>query len=151
MKKVPAKRVNVVSLRMVRESTVLYAGRSVQAPDEAAGLLRQFIGNLDREAFVVIGLDIKHQPTVLEIVSLGTVSSTLVHPREVFKTAILSNSSALILGHVHPSGIPDPSEDDIAVTRRLVDAGKILGIEILDHVILGGGESFKSLRQLGLM
>ena len=75
----------------------------------------------------------------------------MVHPREVFKTAILSNSAAIILAHNHPSGKPEPSKDDIDVTKRLVRAGEIIGIDVLDHVIIGGNDNYQSLRELGVV
>jgi DNA repair protein RadC len=84
-------------------------------------------------------------------VSRGTLDSTLVHPREVFKAAILANAAAIILTHNHPSGDPTPSPDDLALTQRLVQAGQIIGIDVLDHVIVGDGRwtSFVELGRLG--
>jgi DNA repair protein RadC len=84
-------------------------------------------------------------------VSVGDLSSALVHPREVFKPAILSNAASVILAHNHPSGDPQPSPEDCAVTRRLQEAGQILGIEVLDHVIIGDASRWASLREKGLM
>lgn len=106
------------------------------------------MGHLDREEFRVLLLDTKHRLLELHKVSVGHLNGTLVHPREVFKQAIRRSSDAVILVHNHPSGDPTPSPEDIAVTRRLVAAGRIIGIEVLDHVILGAG-SYVSLRQEG--
>ena len=100
---------------------------------------------------MVLCLDSKNQPTTLHSVSLGNLNSAPVHPREVFKTAILGNANAIILSHNHPSGDPTPSQEDLDITRRLREAGNILGIEVLDHIILGGGtESYVSLKEQGL-
>jgi DNA repair protein RadC len=81
-------------------------------------------------------------------VSRGTLDATLVHPREVFKAALLSNAASIILTHNHPSGDPTPSPDDHQLTRRLVDAGRLIGVEVLDHIIVGDGRYF-SFREGG--
>ena len=89
-----------------------------------------------KEHFCVFFLDTQNRIIGRETVSIGTLNASLVHPRECFRTAILKNSAAVIFIHNHPSGSLEPSNEDIAVTRRLVDAGKLLGIEVLDHVII---------------
>ncbi|MEW9673574.1 RadC family protein [Ammoniphilus sp. 3BR4] len=88
--------------------------------------------------------------TGVEKVSVGSLNSAIVDPREVFKAAILHNAASIIVGHNHPSGDPTPSREDLSVTNRLVEAGKILGIEVLDHLILGE-ERFQSLKESGMM
>ena len=97
---------------------------------------------------MVVLLDARHKVIGLNTVSIGTVSASLVHPREVFKPAILANASAVILAHNHPSGELDPSEHDLELTRRLIEAGKLLGIELMDHLILCD-EGHLSLRGSG--
>lgn len=92
---------------------------------------------LDRENFVVLLLDTKNKVIGINTVSIGTLNSSLVHPREVFKPAILASAAALILAHNHPSGDPKPSREDIEVTKRLIEAGGLLGIQVLDHIIVG--------------
>lgn len=99
---------------------------------------------------ICLHLDIKHAVISYEIVSVGSLNFSVVHPREVFKGAFLANAGAVIVYHNHPSGDPEPSAEDITVTKRLVDAGKILGIEVLDHIIFGD-RGFISLKELGLM
>jgi DNA repair protein RadC len=91
----------------------------------------------DREHFLTLVLDGKNRVLGFEIVSVGTLTASLVHPREVFKAAILANAAAIIVAHNHPSGDPTPSAEDRAITQRLKDAGELLGIRLLDHVILG--------------
>lgn len=149
----PSKRIELVSLRMVREKTsILYPNHTVQSPKQAADLFRQFFGydESDREKFAVMYLDTKNQPNALEIISIGTLNASLVHPREVFKGALLVNAASIICVHSHPSGDPTPSSEDIAITDRLVKSGQILGLDVLDHLVLGDG-TFISLKEQGLM
>lgn len=82
-------------------------------------------------------INTKNKPTAIHTVSIGTLNSTVVHPREIFKAAILSNAASIILAHNHPSGDPTPSKEDIGITKRLVDAGELLGITVMDHIIIG--------------
>ncbi len=105
----------------------------------------------DKEHFWVIGLTTRNTVRYLDLVSLGTLSSSLVHPREVFRTAIGRGVASLVLSHNHPSGDPEPSDDDIKLTRRLAEAGRIIGIEILDHVIVGSDERHASLKEQNLV
>src|SRR5260370_21885188 len=135
-----------------RERGVKLAERpQIRVPAEAATLLAQYIGESDRELFVVAMLTIRRRVLGLHTVSVGCLTTSLVHPREVFKPAILSGSAALLICHNHPSGDPEPSAEDIALTRRLAAAGQILGIEILDHVILREAGRFVSLRERGAL
>ena len=96
----------------------------------------QDIRNHKKEHFVVFFLYTRNQQIQREIISIGTLNANLVHPREVFEPAILHNAAQIIVCHNHPSGNPEPSDEDLAITRRLQEAGKILGIEVLDHVIV---------------
>lgn len=93
----------------------------------------------DQEQFVVACLDTKHRVQCIVRVTVGTLDASLVHPREVFKPAIIEGSAAVLLSHNHPSGDPEPSREDIQVTERLTEAGKIMGISVLDHIIHGDG------------
>lgn len=147
-KHVPAKRVDIVSLKMVKESSLLYKDRCIRSPEDGYKLLKQFLGDVDREYFIVMCLDIKNQPTAINVCHIGSLNASLVHPREVFKPAILSNAASILVAHSHPSGNPDPSSEDISVTKRLVEAGDIIGIELLDHIIMGD-DCFVSLKEKG--
>lgn len=150
-KELPAKRIQVLSLRMVREQTsILYPQRKINNPSDAADLFRQFIGDCDRESFCILTLDTKNQPTALHQVSCGTLNSSLVHPRETYKLAILSNAASIIACHNHPSGDPAPSPQDIELTERLRDAGSLMGIDLLDHIVLGH-QNHISMKERGLM
>ena len=104
-----------------------------------------------KEHFWVIGLNTRNTIQYIDLVSLGTLNASLVHPREVFRFAIMRAISSTILAHSHPSGDPEPSEEDMKVTRRLVEAGKIIGIEVLDHIILGDGDNFYSFKERGII
>lgn len=97
---------------------------------------------------MLLTLDTKNQPTAIHTVSLGTLNSSLVHPREVMKVAILANSASIIIAHNHPSQIATESSHDVEVTKRIADAGKLLGIELLDHLIVCE-DSFVSLKEKG--
>jgi len=143
-----AKRVNIVSLKLVKESSILYQRRSVCSPQDGYELLKQFLGDKDREHFIVVSLDTKNQPVSINVCHIGSLNASIVHPREVMKSAILSNAASIIVGHNHPSGKAEPSQEDIEVTKRLVEAGKIIGIEVLDHIIVGDG-MFTSLKEKG--
>ena len=99
---------------------------------------------------MVVLVDARHRILREEVISIGSLTSSIVHPREVFAPAVRASAGAVILIHNHPSGEPSPSEDDIAVTRRLERAAEILGIRILDHIIVGDGE-YASFKEMGLM
>jgi len=96
--------------------------------------------------YAVIHLDARHRPRSVEVVSIGSLNASIVHPREVFKAAILSGAQSIILGHNHPSGEVEPSDEDLSITRRLVEVGELLGIVVLDHVIVGPRRSHFSMK-----
>ena len=108
------------------------------------------MAKLDREHFVVLHLDGKNRIIARETVSIGSLNQTIVHPREVFKAAVHNGSAAIICVHNHPTGDPTPSNDDIAITRRLREAGEIIGIKILDHIVIGQG-NYLSFIEAGYM
>ncbi len=110
----------------------------VVSPEAAATLLVPLLSGADRERCVAGLLDTKHRLLELVTVSVGSLDHTFMSPREVFRDALLANAAALVLGHNHPSGDPEPSRDDELVTRRLVRAGELVGVEVLDHLVVGG-------------
>lgn len=116
---------------------------------DLAALVVPRLRYLDREHLLVVMLDASNRVVGMETVSVGDLTSSVAHPREVFKPCIRRNAAAVALAHNHPSGDPRPSQEDVLVTERLVEAGKLLGIEVLDHVILADGR-YVSLRQAGL-
>jgi DNA repair protein RadC len=137
---------------LVREPGVRLAERpTLRTPADAAPVLAQYIGDSDREQFVVAMLTIRHRLLGLHTVSVGCLTSSLVHPRECFRVALMWPCAALLIAHNHPSGDPEPSAEDVALTRRLCAAGTLLGIEVLDHLILGEAGRYVSLRERGVM
>jgi len=144
----PAKRINIVSIKLVRESSMLYKDRKISSPEDAWALFKQYLNGADREHFVVMALDTKNQPTAIQTCHIGSLNSSMAHPREIMKVAILSNAASLILGHNHPSNDPSPSQEDVQVTKRIVEAGQLLGIDVLDHIIVCD-DSFVSLKEKG--
>lgn len=122
----------------------------INTPDDVAKLLMQKMRYLDREHFMVLLLNTRHAVLAIETVSIGSLSSTIIHPRELFKQAIKRSAAAIILVHNHPSGDPEPSNEDRAITRRMVEIGKLLGIEVLDHIIIGNN-TYRSLKTMGVI
>lgn len=119
------------------------------SPKAVANYLQKFIGREKKEHFIMLFLDTKNK-LIVDRISVGTLNANLVHPREVFKNAIQANAAQIIVAHNHPSDDPEPSPEDIALTRRLDDAAKIIDIELLDHIIIAK-KSYTSLKELGLM
>jgi DNA repair protein RadC len=130
----------------IREVAVKYKGQArviagsvVSNPGAVARFVRKLVDGDGREHFIVLHLDGRHRPTGYQTTSIGTASATLVHPREVFQSAISLGACALIVVHNHPSGDPDASTEDCKLAERLWDAGELLGIPVLDFVIVGEG------------
>jgi DNA repair protein RadC len=119
-------------------------------PEVAAELIKNEITNFDKEHFFVLSFDVRNKLISIKAISEGTLTASLVHPRETFESAIKNHAAQIIVGHNHPSGDPDPSEDDIKITKRLYDAGRIMGIELIDHIIVTKA-GFKSLKNLGVI
>ena len=145
-------RINVYSLRLVKESSVTYnLEKPIVNPATAAEIINQVfdLENQPNEIFAILCLNTKNKVAGAHIISQGSLSASIVHPREVFKAAILNNAASIILAHNHPSGDPEPSREDIETTKRLVEAGKIIGIEVLDHIIIG--EKYLSMKGMELM
>ena len=123
----------------------------LSAPHTVARWLRSVIGHETVEVFLVLCLNTRNGLIGYHEVSRGTLNETLVHPREVFKVAILANAASVILAHNHPSGDPDPSPNDRNLTARLVGAGELMGIDVLDHIIVGEGDRYVSFRDTELL
>ena len=134
-------KIDVVSIRLVEEPP-LYRRKELKNPCDVAELFQDFLKDCDREMFCILNLRTKNQVINVNVVGMGTLNSVLVHPREVFKSAILSNASSIILAHNHPSGDPEPSRHDIEVTKRLAEAGNLMGIEVLDHIVVAENRYF---------
>ncbi len=134
--------------RLVQEET----GRTdfVRSPEDVYFLMKHRMRYLDREHFCAIMLNTKNQVLAQETVAVGSLSAALVHPRELFKGCIRKSAAAVILVHNHPSGDPEPSPEDIKLTDRMSQAGALIGIQVLDHVIIGDGR-YVSLRERGFI
>ncbi len=120
------------------------------SPEEAARYLLPRYSARPVETFGLLALDARHRLRREAVVSVGCLTASLVHPREVFQEAVVSRAAALVLFHNHPSGDPEPSAEDLALTRRLAAAGSLMGIEVLDHLVLGAGR-FVSLKDRGVL
>lgn len=127
----------------------LKTGTRYTAPQQVYETFR-FLMNETKEIFMTLHLDGKNRIVCIDLVSIGSLNQSIVHPREVFKTALLSNAAAVICLHQHPSGDPAPSSEDISITKRLKEAGAIMGIRLLDHIIVGE-DSYTSFVESGLM
>lgn len=131
-------RLNVVNVRLVKEPA-LYSETKIAGPEDVVNLMRDELRTYDREVFCILNLKTDGSVINMSVVSIGTLNAAIVSPREIFKSSILSNAAAIIAFHNHPSGSVKPSQEDIDVTNRLDECGKILDIKLLDHIIVGAG------------
>jgi len=146
-----AKELNVVSIRLV-EDQPLMSNTPIQKPEDAVELLGDYLRGFDREVVCVINLRTDGKPASCNFVSMGAVNECIAHPREIFKSAILSNATSMILLHSHPSGNLQPSKEDTNITDRLLKLSEILGIPLVDHIIVGGkNESYFSFKEKGIL
>jgi DNA repair protein RadC len=146
----------------LREMTVRYAagrapdgapltiGHTVTTAAEAGRTLLTLLADEPSEVFVILCLSTKCRVIAYCEVGRGTLDATLVHPREVFKAALLANAATIVLAHNHPSGDPTPSREDVILTHRLVEAGRVLGVDVADHLVIGEGR-WVSFREAGLL
>lgn len=145
--------INKYSLRLVKEDSYNYGLEKIRAgsPAEVVKILRSIeLEYRTQETVILITVDIKANITGIMEVTTGTIDSSLLHPRDIFQRALLNNAKSIILAHNHPSNNTEPSSDDIEVTQRIEEAGKILDIELLDHIIIGEDNHY-SFREAGLM
>jgi DNA repair protein RadC len=146
----PPEHIPVYTVFLRRSNVLAVQERpQIHSPQDAATVFSEFLKEADREHLVTLLLDSKNQVIGLNVVSVGILDSALVHPREIFKPAILANAASIILCHNHPSGDPTPSIEDKRVTERVFEAGKIIGIDVIDHVVVGEKGKWVSLKQLG--
>lgn len=128
-----------------------YRGKTlkpVRGPDDVVSLVGRKLRTEKREHFLVLLLNARHECTAVETISIGSLNASIVHPREVFRPAVLASSASIIVVHNHPSGDPEPSDEDLSITRRLASVGELLGIALLDHVVIGS-RGVVSLRARG--
>lgn len=143
-------RINIVTIKMEKVKSMLVENKQISSPDDVFRIVNKYLDGADREHLVLLTLDTKNKITSINTVSIGSINTSIVHPREVFKTAILSNASSVILSHNHPSGDVTPSKEDVDITKIIKECGRILGIELLDHVIIGD-DKYSSLKEKGIV
>lgn len=131
-------------------STPVPSVTMIRSPMDVYKLVEPEFRHLKQEQFICVFLNTKNGVIGKEIISIGSLNASIVHPREVFRPAIKRSSASIICAHNHPSGVPDPSPEDIEITKRLVESGHILGIDVLDHIVVGN-YTFVSLKERGLM
>ncbi|MDR0140186.1 DNA repair protein RadC [Metabacillus idriensis] len=142
----------VVRIRQeIREAKEAFAAYKITSPMDAEKLAASYIADEDREVFLVMMLNTKNEVIGLHRAHVGSLNASVVHPREVMKSAILNNAASIIVSHQHPSGDPTPSMEDIEVTKRIADAGKTLGIQLLDHIIVTHKGNHISLKEKGYL
>ena len=147
----------IYRVQLVREGTAPEARPQLESPATAAAFLVPWVDehcDTGREVFGLLMLDTRHRLIGLHVVSVGCLTASLVHPREVFAPAVVAMAAGLVLWHTHPSGDPEPSAEDLALTRRLSAAGALMGIEVLEHVIVGMGPNARrwvSLKDRGML
>lgn len=124
---------------------------TISTPDDVVSVCAPQLMGLDREHFWTLALNTKNRLLRIIEVSVGSLNASIVHPRELFKDAVRASAASVVVVHNHPSGDPTPSGADIQLTRRIVKAGDVLGIDVLDHVVIGDGGEHASMRDLGLM
>lgn len=148
------KRINIYSVKQVKEKGGLYDLESsfIRSPEDANNIVNVVLDLYSEsvEKFGILTLNTKNQVAGVHILSVGTLNGSMVHPREVFKAAVLNNAASIVCFHNHPSGDPTPSPEDIETTKRLVDAGELMGIQVLDHIVVGDNR-FYSLKEQGMM
>ena len=142
--------VPIYRIALVRERRKRIENHKVTTPAEAVAIVRLYLEEPDREVVVALILSTKNEVIGINTVSVGTLDSALVHPREVFKPAILLNAASVLIAHNHPSGDATPSAEDRRISERLADAGKVLGIELCDHLVIGNGVH-TSLKERGII
>jgi DNA repair protein RadC len=124
--------------------------KEIRGPDDVVAFVGRKLRKDPREHFLVLLLNARHEVMAIETVSIGSLNASIVHPREVFRPAIINSAASIVLVHSHPSGDPEPSEEDLSITRRLVQVGELVGIAVLDHVIIAS-RSTVSLRSRHIM
>ena len=131
-----------------------YRGRApkpIRGPDDVVALIGKKLRDEAREHFLVLLLNARHECVAVETVSIGSLNASIVHPREVFRPAVIASAASIVVAHNHPSGDSEPSEEDLSITRRLVEVGELMGIQVLDHVIVArrGVTSLRAMNAMG--
>ena len=144
-------KIHMVHLQIVKEQEFPYRMEALSNARTAAGFMKDILGEKDREYVVICCIDSKVKPTYIQIAGIGDINHCIWSIPEIFKLAILSNAAGILLFHNHPSGEPEPSPEDFSCTRKVIQAGELLGIPVEDHIILGEGERYFSFREEGYL
>ena len=145
-----ADKLNQVAIRMVKQPP-LYSDVPMKNPETAIQVMNDFLSQMDRELFCIVNLQADLKPINMNIISAGCLNEAMAHPREILKTAILSNANSMMLFHNHPSGTVSPSEIDIRTTARLQEVGTLMGIPLTDHIIIGRGQEYYSFKEKDIL
>ncbi len=140
----------ICHVRLIRDGSITADRNIIRGPEDAYTILKGYFVDLPNEHFLAMLLNTKNHVIAVTPVSTGSLNASIVHPRELFQRAILSNSASVILAHNHPSGDPSPSPEDLELTQALAAAGKVLDIAVIDHIILGDGY-WVSLKERGIL
>src|SRR5438093_1449540 len=143
--------VPVYKIMLVKEGRIPCYNQQIRSSANASTLLHTYLADVDREHFAIILLNQKNRVIGIHTVSVGSLTASIVHPREVFKSAILSNAASIICGHNHPSTDCQPSKEDRAITQRLKEGGALLGINLLDHLVIGADGRYFSFADENLL
>lgn len=141
----------VYKVMLVHESSVSISERHIHSPEDAVKIVVEYLRGVDREHFVGLYLNSANSLIGIHTISIGILNSSLVHPREVYKLAYMMSAASVIVSHNHPSGNVEPSSEDITITKQLVEAGKILGIPLHDHIIITEQNGYVSFAERGLL
>ena len=144
--------IKIQKVILVKEGTLKIPKefKKISSPSDISEIFKKYLEGADREYMACICLNTKNDIINISTISIGSLNSAIIHPREVYKIAILSNAASIILAHNHPSENVEPSKEDVNITIRIKECGKILGIELLDHIIIGG-DTYKSFKESELL
>lgn len=144
-------KIQIVHLQMVKEKELPYGNTEINSPETAVEFIKDVVADMicdrDRECIVVCAMDTKLKPVSIQIIGIGTINSCLYSIPDIFKVALLSNADSILLFHNHPSGNPTPSGEDIECTKKVAEAGRMLGISLQDHIILGDNGCYYSFKE----
>ena len=141
----------VYKVMLVHDANVSISEKYIRSPEDAVRIVAEYLRGVDREHFIGLYLNSANRLIGMHTISIGILNSALVHPREVYKLAYMMSAASVIVSHNHPSGNVEPSSEDITITKQLVEAGKILGIPLHDHIIVTESNGFVSFAERGLL
>ena len=151
MKAKTIEKIDIVKIQMVKDGNLEYRTKQIKNPQDLAELGLKFLKKADREMFVLVCLNSRNCINCIQLVSMGTVNATIISPKDVIKAVLLSNAVEMAFIHNHPSGDVEPSEDDLKITHRLAECGKLFDIKLLDHVIISDDGKYESFLEKGLI